>query len=195
LQNPHCFIEDPGLRDHIYLNAEGFAEFLLRPWLEGFAEQDYCPETLRNRMLNELFHEAVPPILHEDDLNAMYYSIENRSPFLDRELFEFASRIPTRHLIRGGFAKAVLRDASRGLAPDLILDNHRKVGFNAPIFALLDVDDPQVRDYLLDDGPVFEHVRRDMIAELITRERLPNSDSKFLFYFLNVKMFLEEFGA
>jgi hypothetical protein len=34
-----------------------------------------------------------------------------------------------------------------------------------------------------------------MIAELITRERLPNSDSKFLFYFLNVKMFLEEFGA
>ena len=40
-------------------------------------------------MLNELFHEAVPVILHEDDLNAMYYSIENRSPFLDRELFEF----------------------------------------------------------------------------------------------------------
>ena len=43
-------------------------------------------------MLNELFHEAVPVILHEDDLNAMYFSIENRSPFLDRELFEFCQR-------------------------------------------------------------------------------------------------------
>ena len=53
-------------------------------------------------MVNELFHESVPPILHEDDLNAMYFSIENRSPFLDRGLFDWCQSIPTRHLVRNG---------------------------------------------------------------------------------------------
>ena len=32
-------------------------------------------------MANEMFNESVPVILHEDDLNSMYYSVENRSPF------------------------------------------------------------------------------------------------------------------
>jgi asparagine synthase (glutamine-hydrolysing) len=145
--------------------------------------------------MNELYHEAVPVILHEDDLNAMFYSVENRSPFLDRDLVEFCHSIPVRHLIRDGYAKAVLRDAMRGIVPDRIIDNRRKVGFNAPIFSFLDVTDPEVRTYLLDDSQIFEHVKRDMIEELITRPDLPNSQSKFLFYFLNSKMFLEEFAA
>ena len=181
-------------RDHIYLNANEFAEYLVQPWSEPFAEDRYADGLLRNRMLNELFHEAVPPILHEDDLNAMYYSIENRSPYLDRGLFEASMRIPTRHLIRRGRAKALLRDAVRGIAPDAVIDNPRKVGFNAPILDLLDVSDPQVRAALLDDSPIFDHVRRDRIERLIARSYLPNSESKFLFYFLNAKLFLEEFA-
>jgi asparagine synthase (glutamine-hydrolysing) len=48
----------------------------------------YSSELLRNRMLNELFHEVVPVILKHDDLNSMYYSVENRSPFLDKDLLE-----------------------------------------------------------------------------------------------------------
>ena len=150
---------------------------------------------LRNRMLNEMFHEAVPVILHEDDLNAMYFSIENRSPFLDRELFEFCYRIPSRHLIRNGFGKAVLRDAMRGIVPDLVLDNPRKVGFNAPILSFLDLKDPEVRSYVLDKSGIFEHIRREKIEALLAQPDLPNSQSKFLFYFLSSKMFLEEFVA
>jgi len=42
---------------------------------------------------------------------------------------------------------------------------------------------------------VFEHVRRDKIEELLSKSNLPNSESKFLFYFLNAKVFLEEFAA
>ena len=143
-------------------------------------------------MLNEMFHEAVPVILHEDDLNSMRCSVENRSPFLDRRLFEFCQTIPTRHLVREGRAKAVLREALRGIAPDAILDNPRKVGFNAPVFDYLGTDDPVARSRLLDDGPIFEHVRRDKIAAMLSRDDLPNSESKFLFYFLSAKLFLEE---
>jgi asparagine synthase (glutamine-hydrolysing) len=195
LQDAGVFVKDPALRDHIYLNAEDFALYLRKPWREPFAEELYTSGLLRNRMMNELFHESVPPILHEDDLNAMYYSIENRSPFLDSTLFDTCARIPTRHLIRRGRAKAVLRDAVRGIAPDQIIDNPRKVGFNAPIGDLLDTTDPATRDYLLDDSPIFELVRRDRVETLIDKAHLPNSESKFLFYLLNAKIFLEEFAA
>lgn len=194
LQDPDCFVKNPALRDHIYLDADAFSGFLSPRWSEAFAEENYSRVALRNRMNNELFHESVPPILHEDDLNAMYYSIENRSPFLDRRLFDVCQSIPTRHLIRDARAKAVLREAVRGLAPDAVIDNPRKVGFNVPIFDYLDVADPQVRAQILDDGPIFEHVRRGPIADLIDKPDLPNSQSKFLFYFLNARMFLEEFG-
>jgi len=195
LGNPNLFIDDPNFRDHIYLDAEAFSQYLRMPWSEAFAESRFDDRLLRNRMLNELFHETVPVILHEDDLNAMYYSVENRSPFLDRDLFEFCNQIPTRHLIQNGKAKAILREAVRGIAPDGIVDNPRKVGFNAPVLDYLDVADPDVRSYLLDDGPIFDYVRKSRVEELLSKTDLPNSQSKFLFNFLNCKMFLEELPA
>jgi asparagine synthase (glutamine-hydrolysing) len=125
----------------------------------------------------------------------MYFSIENRSPFLDKRLFEVCQSIPTKHLIRNGRAKAVLREAVRGLAPDLILDNPRKVGFNAPILDYLDLNNPQIRNQILADSPIFELIKRDAIEVLLDKTHLPNSQSKFLFYFLNAKIFLEEFSG
>jgi asparagine synthase (glutamine-hydrolysing) len=194
LQDPDCFVKNPALRDHIYLDADEFSGYLREPWSEAFAEEAYSRVPLRNRMANELFHESVPPILHEDDLNAMYFSIENRSPFLDRPLFELSQRIPTRHLVREGRAKAVLREAVRGIAPAAIVDNPRKVGFNVPIFDYLDARDPRTRAEILEDSPVYRYLRHERIAALLDEARLPNSRSKFLFYFLNAKIFLEEFG-
>ena len=90
-------------------------------------------------------------------------------------------------------AKAVLRDSMRGIVPERIVENRRKVGFNAPILDLLDTGDPEVREWLLGDGPVWEHVRRDAIEGLLSLDTLPNSKSKFLFYFVCAKLFLEEF--
>ena len=194
LKDPKRFIQDPNFRDHLYLNADDFSGYFYRPWKEEFAEQNYCSDLLRNRMANEIFHEATPVILHEDDLNAMYFSVENRSPYLDRHLFEFSSTIPTKHLIQNGYAKAILRKAMDGIVPNPILENRKKVGFNAPIFDFLDRSDPDVGAYLLDDSPIFDIIRKDKIAQLLKKGDLPNSESKFLFYFLSSKLFLEEFG-
>jgi asparagine synthase (glutamine-hydrolysing) len=194
-QDADLFVRNPRFRDHVYFDAEVFAQYLTRPVREPFSERDFSAPLLRTRMLNEMFHENVPVILHEDDLNAMYFSIENRSPFLDRGLFDLCQRIPTRHLIRDGYAKAVLRDAMRGIVPERVRLNRRKVGFNAPIEALVDHEDPRVREALLDTSPIFELVRRDRIEALLARPRLPNSESKFLFSFLVSKIFLEQFAA
>ena len=195
LSDPDLFIKTPGFRDHIFFGADRLAQYFHEPWSEAFEEHLFTDSLLRNRMMNELFAEAVPVILHEDDLNAMYFSIENRSPFLDRELFEFAYRVPSRHLVQDGRAKALLRDAMNGIAPARVLEDRRKVGFNAPIHSFLDVRNPEVRSQVLDTSPIFDHVRRDRIEQLLGKEELPNSESKFLFYFLASKMFLEEFAA
>jgi asparagine synthase (glutamine-hydrolysing) len=192
LQDADLFVRDRGFRDHIYFGAEGFEAELRTPWSEAFREERYSPSLLRNRMLNELFHESVPVILHEDDLNSMYYSIENRSPFLDRRLFDFANSIPARYLIQGGYGKAVLREAMRGIVPDTVIDAHRKVGFNAPLFDLLDTGDQDVVREIAADSPIFDLVGRPYIDRLLKKPQLTNSESKFLFNFLCAKFFLEE---
>ena len=196
LNNPKLFLDNPDCRDHIYFDRDVFSGFLKDSWSEDFTETNYTEKSLLiNRMRNEIFHEIVPPILHEDDLNAMYFSIENRSPFLDRNLFELVAQFPVQHFLKGGYAKSILRDAVRGIAPNAVLDKHQKVGFNAPIFSFLDRDNPKVKDELLKDSPIFDVVERTAISSLLESDTLPNSKSKFVFYFLNAKLFLEEFSS
>ena len=105
LRDPYLYINNPNFREHIYDDSKIFSSFLNKEWHENYQEKNYGLGLLRNRMLNELFHEIVPVILHEDDLNAMYFSVENRSPFLDRQLFETAFSIPEKHLIKNGVKK------------------------------------------------------------------------------------------
>ena len=191
LQDPYLYINNPNFRDHIYDDSKVFSSFLNQEWHENYTEKSYGLSLLRNRMLNELFHEIVPVILHEDDLNSMYYSVENRSPFLDRHLFETAFSIPEQHLIKDGVKKSVLRDAVRSIVPDPVLNNAKKIGFNAPIEDLLDMGDSEVRDFLLDDSQVFELINKKKIEELFKKKELSNSESKFIFNFLNIKIFFE----
>ena len=191
LKDPELYLKNPDFRKHLYLNNEIFSSWLKVNWTEEFTELNYGVPMLRNRMLNELFEETVPPILLEDDMNAMSTSMENRSPFLDRNLFETAFSIPSRHLIQDGKSKAVLREAMRGIVPDVVLDNRRKVGFNAPMNDVLDTSQDRVVGELLSDSPIYDLVNREKIEELLKKERLENSESKFLFNFVNSKFFME----
>lgn len=191
LKDPELYLKDPTFRRHIYLNNDIFAGFLKNGFREEFTEEVFCDSLLRNRMLNELFHEATPVILHEDDLNSMYYSIENRSPYLDTELFRFAYSIPVEHLIRDGYAKYVLREAVKGVLNEKVRTDRHKKGFNASIHSVVDLTSPEARSRFLADGPIFELVDREKIRELMDRPFLPNSYSKFLFSFLSAKLFME----
>jgi len=194
LKNPRLFIDAPQFRDHLFHESSTLRTYLHTDWEDPFTEEEYTTDLLRNRMLNEIFYETIPVILHEDDLNSMYYSVENRSPFLDRGLFEFCNSIPTRHLVEDGRAKAVLRAAMSGLAPERILNNPRKVGFNAPIREFVDTDDSTVRSAILDDGPIYEYINREMVAKLLSKSKLLNSESKFLFNVINANIFLDIYG-
>ena len=193
LQDPELYIKDPSFRKHIYLNNDIFKNYIKFKWDEDFIENDYGYGPLRNRMLNELFVEGTRVILNEDDLNAMSFSIENRSPFLDKKLFQIAYSIPVKYLIRNGFAKSILRDSMRGIVPDKILNTRKKVGFNASITDLLDIKNPDVVNFLIDDSSIFNIVKRNKIKELLKQKKMTNSFSKFLFNFINAKIFLDNF--
>lgn len=192
LQDPELYDKSPGFRDHIYFKQEEFVEYLHVPFYEDFIEKNYHSELLKNRMLNELFHESSRVIVNEVDKITMRYSVEGRNPFLDRRLFEFALSIPSSLYIENGYGKSVLRDAMRGIINDKVrLDRHKR-GFNASIASIVNFHDPVVRESILDDSPIYRFIRKDMIDKAISCSTYPNSFSKFLFYFLSSKFFLEQ---
>jgi len=59
-------------------------------------------------------------------------NLEIRMPFLDKEVFNLASSIPIDLKIANGTTKQILREASRGIIPDNVLDR-KKLGFPVPI--------------------------------------------------------------
>jgi asparagine synthase (glutamine-hydrolysing) len=151
-------------------------------------------DILRNKMLNELFYEVIPVILHHDDLNSMYYSIENRSPYLDKNLFEFANSIPTNFLINQGYQKNVLRDSFKNTLNDQVrLDRHKK-GFNASINTIIDFKDPIINSYLFDkNSEINDFVNmKEIKKEIYTNNS--NQFSKFIFSVFNTKIFIDAFN-
>jgi asparagine synthase (glutamine-hydrolysing) len=186
------FFADPARRDQIYLNSDEFKRMLVVDFNEGFTETNYDDSLLRNRMMNELFHEVVRVILHEDDLNSMKYSIENRSPFLDRSLFDWAYSIPAQHLIHEGYNKYILRASMKGILNDTVRLSREKKGFNASINSIFDFTNPQHRAYFLDDSPIFDYFDKNKMETLMNQGEYPNSYKKFLFNCINARIFLEQ---
>ena len=188
LQDSEIYLASPGFRKHVFYKNEFYASFLKFDWHEPFVETVYCESLMRNRMLNELFHEAVPVILVEDDINAMSYSVENRSPFLSRDLLNLSLTIPDRELIQNGFAKSILRDAMKGLVPERILTERRKVGFNSSLFEVADIKSETLRELILDRTEFYDVVDRTKIEAFLGEDLKLNSDSKFLFNLINAKL-------
>jgi asparagine synthase (glutamine-hydrolysing) len=131
-------------------------------------------------------------ILHEDDLNSMFYSIENRSPFLDSGLFRLAFSTSPEYLIYDGCAKYLLREAMKGIINDKVRLDRQKRGFNASLNSLVDFEESETKDVMLSDSPVFDIIKRERIEDALKQNPLPNSFSKFVFNFINAKIFLEE---
>jgi asparagine synthase (glutamine-hydrolysing) len=93
-------------------------------------ESDGSP--LRRELLKQTFRTSLPQLCRFADRDSMAHSVEVRLPFLDRRVAEFALSLPTRMLFRDNATKSVLRDAFRGLVPDVVLDRPEKVGYETP---------------------------------------------------------------
>jgi asparagine synthase (glutamine-hydrolysing) len=190
LSDPECFVKAPDRRDHIYLNRDVFAGLMREPYEEDFFEADYKGDLLRRRMQNEVWHETLPVLLDENDLVCMQSSIENRTPYLDRELAEFMFSVPGEHLIHDGYTKWLLRVAAKGRVPDAVRLDRRKRGFNAPLESFFDWKSSSGREWLLSDNPIFDLVDRGRFSKFLDQADERNSFSKYLFSFISARMFL-----
>lgn len=158
-----------------------------------FKSKKYSISPLRNQMLNDLFHEVVPTILNQEDLNYMDNSVENRCPFLDKSLAEFAYTIPNKLLIQKGMNKYILRNIGKKYLPKSINLDKRKRGFNASIESLLDLNDKSNLALILDNSKIFDFVNKSKLEKFLNRSDFKdNSFSKFLFNFISVKLFLDD---
>lgn len=71
-------------------------------------------------------------ILLKADRMTMAHSLELRVPFLDKVVFEAASKVPSSLKTSHGTTKYILRKAAEGIVPDHVL-NRKKLGFPVPI--------------------------------------------------------------
>lgn len=101
------------------------------------------PDELRQMLLMDCLVYLPQDILQKVDRATMMHSLEARSPFLDKELFEFVIRLPWQWHFSGLRGKRLLRAAMGGRVPAFIWDR-RKQGFASPVSHWL-------RDWLGDD--------------------------------------------
>ncbi|MFJ7831343.1 asparagine synthase (glutamine-hydrolyzing) [Peribacillus sp. NPDC046944] len=71
-------------------------------------------------------------ILLKADKMTMAHSLELRVPFLDKEVFNVATKIHSEQKIKNNTTKYILRKAAEGIVPDHVL-NRKKLGFPVPI--------------------------------------------------------------
>jgi asparagine synthase (glutamine-hydrolysing) len=83
-------------------------------------------------MFTDLQTYLAEDILTKVDRMSMAHALEVRSPFLDHRLVEFACRLPIHFKIKGRTTKRILRDAAKGIIPDVIL-KRSKQGFQVPL--------------------------------------------------------------
>lgn len=86
-----------------------------------------------NRQLAHEFRWYLPMLLHVEDRTSMAWSVESRVPFLDDELIDYVLSLPSTYKVKDGTLKWILRDAARGVVPDVVVDRKDKRGLPTPL--------------------------------------------------------------
>ncbi|HXX24323.1 MAG TPA: asparagine synthase (glutamine-hydrolyzing) [Terriglobia bacterium] len=99
---------------------------------ESYLEKQHRRTPLKRMLYADLKVWLPDNLLLRGDLMTMAASIEERVPFLDHKLVEFAARVPTKLLTQRFRAKVLLKRAfERFLPPEILY--RRKVGFAVPV--------------------------------------------------------------
>ena len=190
---PKNFIDNPNFRDHIYNDSKEIKIFKIDN-IFPFQEIKYDNNNLKNRMLNELFHEAVPVILYEDDMNSMMHSIENRSPFLTQNLVNSLNSLNSKVYIKNGYTKQILRSITKEFLPDKIRLDRKKVGFNSSILDVAEIRYDEFINSIKSNYYLKKIVNFHDLEFLKNSTSLSNSESKLIFNLINIKILTEEFS-
>ena len=110
-------------------------------------------------------------LLKKIDIATMVNSLEGRSPFLSKEMLEYAPRINDNYKVKGVITKRILRDLSLSYLPkDLV--NQPKRGFEIPLKKWIDND---LRSFIVKyleqkDRFIDQFINADFIDNLLNKK-------------------------
>lgn len=134
-----CYHTDYGA-EHLVLFEDAAAQRAMRRQdfvgTEGglrLPEETFFDDPKRAMMYKDMVTYHPDDILVKVDRAGMAVSLENRVPMLDRDVVEFAYRVPTAYLYGDdGVSKRILKDILYRHVPKELLDRPKK-GFSVPL--------------------------------------------------------------
>ena len=114
------------LCDELKQNGIKYAD-IIKPYYEDVKNED---EITQMMYINMHFWLAKDMLLKADKMS-MANSVELRVPFLDKEVWNVAKKIPSKYLIKDGETKKVFRDVAKEVIPEEWA-KRRKLGFPVP---------------------------------------------------------------
>ncbi len=144
-------------------NEETFYESLINQYFEydeynsdNFIYQNYTNDFIKNMMITDFNSYLCDDILCKVDRSSMYYSLELRSPFLDKDLIEFSMNIPSSYNVSNGKSKILIRKILENYIPKKFIYKKKK-GFSVPISEWLKKDLKSWADSLLNKSLIESH--------------------------------------
>lgn len=158
-------------------------QFLRRPLMKSISSDltaiNKLPISPLNKILlmdfqSMLFSRLLPKM----DTATMAHSLEGRSPFLAKELLEFAPGLPEQFKIHNVTTKSILRDLAVNYLPEELI-NQPKRGFEIPLRKWVDEELKEIiADYLLAKDTLYSKIiKRSFIEDLIAK-RIRVSDER-----------------
>ncbi len=174
------------------------AQLINRDFSKKFAGEKFetTPDNLKLRLIEDTFSNSLPSLLRYEDKNTMRFSLEGRVPFLDKDVLKFLFALDDESIIKGGWNKRILRDATRDLLPPMINRRRNKIGFTTPEHEwFMRLKNRFYGIFLSEEFVNRPYWDAQAIAEAFEGFIKGKNDSNSLLYwrFLNVELWLREF--
>ena len=82
--------------------------------------------------VDDIMMDTLPLLLRMEDRSSMAFSLEARVPLLDHRLVDYGISLPDHLKVHNGWSKFAIREAMRGVLPDVVRQRTSKLGFAAP---------------------------------------------------------------
>ena len=109
---------------------------IVKPFYDEYKDQ---PNLVKRQVIDYYFW-LVRDFLHAVDRNTMMFGLEARTPFLDKEVYEVARRLPDKAKVDKTTTKVALRMAAKSVIPNEAYKK-KKLGFPVPLREWIRDDD------------------------------------------------------
>ncbi len=149
-----------------------------------------------NYFRHKYYYDGLQQLLKFEDNNAMHFSIENRVPYLYKDIAETVFKFPPETLISDeGVSKFALREFLSGKVSDKILERRLKVGLSVPVDRWNKLMMPKFKETIesdfVRDCDLFDDIGTKKIYEIYEKTNDLNFGN-FLFQLYSVERFVRK---